>query len=80
MSNWDARETTIDCSFLGEGNFEATIFKDGVNAGKDATDYKKEVIKVSSKDKLTITLQSGGGWVAIIKTIITAEAQRRGGL
>jgi alpha-glucosidase len=66
MNNWDAREITIDCSFLGEGNFEATIFKDGVNAGKDATDYEKESVKVSSRDKLRVTLQSGGGWAAII--------------
>jgi alpha-glucosidase len=67
MNNWDPREITIDLSFLGEGNYEAEIFKDGINAGRDARDYKKEVIKVTSKDKLTIPFQSGGGWAAIIK-------------
>lgn len=67
MSNWDARELTLDLSFLGGGNYEATTFRDGINAGKDATDYKKEVKSISSNDKLNIAMQSGGGWAAIIR-------------
>jgi alpha-glucosidase len=64
MSNWDAREMNIDLSFLGEGNYKATVFEDGVNADKDATDYKRTVISVTSKDKLPVKLASGGGWAA----------------
>ena len=64
MTNWDAREITIDLSFLGNGTYKATIFEDGVNALKDATDYTKKVITVSAKDKLTIKMASGGGWAA----------------
>ena len=66
MSNWDARDIIIDLSFLGPGNFEAEIFRDGINADRDATDYKREVIKVSSGDKLTVHLSNGGGWAARI--------------
>jgi alpha-glucosidase len=66
MSNWTARDITIDLSFLGQGKFEAEIFKDGMNADKDATDYKKEVKKVSAIDKLSIHLSGGGGWAARI--------------
>lgn len=66
MSNWNARDITLDLSFLGEGNFEAVVFKDGINADRDATDYKREIIKVSSKDKLTVHLMNGGGWAARI--------------
>src|SRR5206468_3841389 len=69
MSNWDARDITIDLSFLKEGNYEAEIFKDGINADRDATDYKREVIKVSSKGKLNVHLSTGGGWVARIKPL-----------
>lgn len=69
MSNWNAREIIIDFSFLGDGNFEATIFKDGINADRDATDYKREIIKVSAKDKLTIKMLNGGGWAAIIRKL-----------
>jgi alpha-glucosidase len=69
MSNWDARAMTIDLSFLGEGNYEAEIFEDGINADRDATDYKREVIKVTAKDRLTVKMGSGGGWAAIIRKL-----------
>jgi len=64
MTNWNARELTVDLSFLGEGNYKATIFEDGLNAGKDATDYTTKTITVTAKDKLTIKMASGGGWAA----------------
>jgi alpha-glucosidase len=67
MTNWIPRELTLDLSFLGTGNFEAVIFKDGINADRDAADYKKETIKVSSAEKLKINLAPGGGWAARIE-------------
>jgi len=66
MTNWSPRELTIDLSFLGEGEYMAEIFKDGVNADRDATDYSTEVITVNSGDKLEAVLMNGGGWVARI--------------
>lgn len=66
MSNWTPRELTLDFSFLGEGNYEAEVFRDGINADRDATDYKREVIKLSGKDKLKLQLMNGGGWAARI--------------
>jgi alpha-glucosidase len=69
MSNWDARELTLDFSFLDKGNYQATIFKDGINADRDGTDYKKEVTKILSGDQLKIQLAPGGGWVARIEKI-----------
>jgi len=64
MSNWDSRQIAIDFSFLGEGSYEAVIFKDGINADRDATDYKKEVKTISAMEKMTIELSNGGGWAA----------------
>jgi alpha-glucosidase len=61
MTNWQPRDITIDFSFLGKGTFEAEIFQDGINADRDATDYKRIVRKVSSADKLTVHLMNGGG-------------------
>jgi alpha-glucosidase len=69
MSNWDARNLTLDFSFLGDGVYQATVFKDGINAYRDATDYKKEVVRILSADKLTIQLSPGGGWAARIEKI-----------
>ncbi len=67
MSNWTARDLTLDFSFLGDGVYNAIVFKDGVNADRVATDYKKEVINISSGDALTIQLSNGGGWAARIE-------------
>lgn len=67
MSSWTARDITIDLSFLGNANYTAEVYSDGINADRDATDYKKETINLSQDKKLTIHLASGGGWVATIK-------------
>jgi alpha-glucosidase len=64
MTNWTARELTLDFSFLSEGVYDAIVFRDGINADRDATDYKREVIKISANDKLKIQLSTGGGWAA----------------
>jgi alpha-glucosidase len=69
MSNWDARDLNIDLAFLGDGNYKAIVFEDGVNADKDATDYKRTIINVTSKDKLPVKLAPGGGWAAQFERI-----------
>jgi len=70
MSNWDARDITLDLSFLKAGNYEAEIFQDGVNADRDATDYKRQVIRFSPAEKMNIHLSKGGGWAARIYPIL----------
>ena len=69
MSNWSARDLTLDFSFLGDGDYQAVVFKDGINADRDATDYKKEMIKISKDSKLNIHLAPGGGWAARIEKL-----------
>ncbi|MEP7108471.1 MAG: glycoside hydrolase family 97 protein [Ferruginibacter sp.] len=66
MSNWTPRDITLDFSFLPEGTYEAEIFKDGVNADRDATDYNREIVPVSKNAKPAIKLYPGGGWAARI--------------
>jgi alpha-glucosidase len=66
MTNWTSRELTLDFSFLGEGNYEAEVFSDGINADRDATDYQKEILHIKAGDKVKIQLSNGGGWVARI--------------
>lgn len=67
MTDWTARDLTISFDFIGEGQHTADIFADGVNAHKEATDYKHTQQTVTSKDRLTVHLSSGGGWTAIIR-------------
>jgi alpha-glucosidase len=66
MTDGTAREFLVDMSFLPEGEFETEIFKDGTNAQRYGSDYKKESIHTSNQDKLKIRLAPGGGWVARI--------------
>ncbi len=64
MTNWDPREMTIDLSFLGPGEYRAIIFRDGINADRQASDYVRETRTVSSSDALKFKLFPGGGWSA----------------
>jgi alpha-glucosidase len=66
MTNWTARDLVIDFSFLGPGQFDAEIFRDGINADRQASDYKRELVKVTADTKLAVHLAPGGGWAAKI--------------
>ncbi|HER09095.1 MAG TPA: glycoside hydrolase family 97 protein, partial [Bacteroides sp.] len=76
MTNWEARELILDFSFLGEGTYEAVVFADGINADREATDYRKEVIRLSAGDRLKIQLSSGGGWAARIYPVDQTSAAK----
>ena len=62
MTNWDSRTLDVDLSFLGDGNFKAEIFRDGVNAHRTAMDYRKETVDVSADRKMTLKMAPGGGF------------------
>ena len=77
MNNWQARDLTIDLSPLLKLNAKtnrpeklsgkANIFADGINADREATDYKHTYQQISAGDKLQIHLAPAGGWTAIIE-------------
>ena len=77
MNNWQARDLTVDLSHLvtpndktrklEKLNGKANIFADGINADREATDYKHTYRQVTSDDKLQIHLAPGGGWTAIVE-------------
>ena len=77
MNNWQARDLTVDLSRLVTPNDKtrkleklngtANIFADGINADREATDYKHTYRQVTSDDKLQIHLAPGGGWTAIVE-------------
>ena len=65
ITDWTARDIEVDCSFLGDKAYNATLFKDGVNAHRVGRDYKRESVKKDSK--LKIHLAPGGGFALQIK-------------
>jgi alpha-glucosidase len=66
MTDWSARDFTVDCSFLCAGNYLLEIYKDGMNAERYASDYKHEVVEITNNSSLSMHLAPGGGWVGKI--------------
>lgn len=62
MTDWNARETEVDLSFLPDGDYRMTIIKDGVNADKIARDFAIESDNVDNTKKLKIRMARGGGF------------------
>lgn len=66
LTDWKERDVEVDLSFLGDGEFNAEIFRDGINADRVGKDYKREVIRVSANKKLKLHMAPGGGFVVKI--------------
>lgn len=65
-TNWDPRDVSIDLGFLGSGSWKAEIYRDGANADRHATDYKREFKDVKAGDKLDIHMAPGGGFAIVL--------------
>jgi alpha-glucosidase len=61
ISNWEAREVLVNCSFLGAGSYQATVFSDGPNADRTGNDYQKTTVPVTASTVLRYKLAPGGG-------------------
>lgn len=66
MTNWDERAMELNFDFLPEGDYEITIWQDGVNANRKGSDYKMLSKEIKKGDVLNVKLASGGGWAAVI--------------
>ena len=66
ITSWDERDVAIDLSFLGSGSWKAEIFRDGANANRFGTDYKREFKTVSAGDTLNIHMAAGGGFAIVL--------------
>ena len=66
MTDWTPRDLQVDFSFLPDGNFTMEAYEDGVNADRNASDYKLVKMQVNRSTRLNIHLAPGGGWAARI--------------
>lgn len=66
MTDWAPRDLELAFSFLPDGQFTMTSYEDGVNADRNASDYKKTTIQVNRATKIKIHLAPGGGWASRI--------------
>ncbi len=66
----NTREVALSFDFLPKGkNYTMTYFEDGINAGRQAMDYRKKTMQVKSGDTLTIIMVRNGGWAAHIEPV-----------
>lgn len=70
-TNWNSRDVQLKLDFLPVGHYELTIFADGINADKDATDYTviTKNIDINAGENvqaLPLHMASGGGFAAKI--------------
>lgn len=63
ITDWDARDMKVDLNFLPEGSYEAVLYKDGLNAHKKATDYRKVNLEVTKDSVLDVHMAPGGGFL-----------------
>jgi len=61
MTDWTPRDLEIDFSFLPDGNFTLDSYEDGVNADRNASDYRKTTKQINRTTKMKIHLAPGGG-------------------
>lgn len=67
QTDWNPRDYTLDFSFLPSGkDFKVTLFKDGVNAAKQAQDYAVDQFTANSGSRRLIHMASGGGFAVRI--------------
>ena len=66
LTGWDARDLSLDLSGLVKGKHSAVLYRDGVNAARNATDYRIETVEVQSKKPLPVHMAPGGGFVLVI--------------
>lgn len=69
MTDFSSRSFDVPLSFLDEGQYSITVFKDGINAGRRAEDYAKETFIVTNKSTITIQMAPGGGYACRISKL-----------
>lgn len=67
ITDWIARDIEVDCSFLGEKQYNGILFKDGINAHRIGKDYKKESLRLNKQAKIKLHLAPGGGFAVKIQ-------------
>ncbi len=63
MNNWAPIDQRINFDFLDNGNYTATICKDGINADKYAADYEITNVFINNQSQINIHSAPGGGFL-----------------
>ncbi len=64
----NTREVELNFDFLQKGKtYTMTYFEDGINAGRQAMDYRRKTMQVKAEDKRTIKMVRNGGFAAVLE-------------
>jgi len=70
MTDWDSRDLNLNLSFLPKGKkYQMTIYQDGINADKIASDYKQSKLTVDNTYNQQIHLAKGGGLAIMLEPV-----------
>jgi alpha-glucosidase len=67
MTNWNTRYVDVDFSFLDDGEYNATLMLDGINAERYPSDYTISTQTVNNQTRLKLTMARGGGFVLTLR-------------
>ena len=70
ITNGKQKERRVELSFdflQKDKVYTMTYFEDGVNAGRQAMDYRRKTTPVKQGDKMTVTMVRNGGWAAVLE-------------
>lgn len=70
MSNWDARTVEVNFDFLpSNATFEAIVIRDAPESGNEPKKSVCETKTISNKNKITVDMAKGGGFVIYLKNV-----------
>jgi alpha-glucosidase len=69
ITNWSPRELNLPLTFLGDGQFQATVYSDTSRDGTKPNELRKETRALTVEKALDVVLASGGGFVAVIRRV-----------
>jgi len=68
ITNKTPRDLKVSLDFLPSGKeYQMTLFTDGINAGRQAMDYRRNVTRVDARGELDVHMVRNGGVAAVIK-------------
>ena len=67
-NNEKERSFEVSLDFLNTGkSYQMTSFEDGINAGRQAMDYRKNEYTITKDEKIKLKMVRNGGWAAVIE-------------
>ncbi len=67
MVNWKGKTIEVDFSFLEEGEYNAVLVLDGVNADRYPSDYTITNQTINKNSRINFTMAKGGGFVVVLE-------------